>query len=267
MGELDPDPVPHVPAWFQNGFHGFLRPFLRRHFHAIGIERESRGHLHPDPQQPVIVYGNHPSWWDPLVAHYLNRQLFPERQFFAPIDATALQQYRVFSKLGFYGVQLNSTSGAASFLKQSKAILGSGGTAIWMTPEGRFCDVRDHSADLMPGLAHLCTRLSHGCVLPLALEYVFWEERLPVCLVRIGPGIQIAQPTPLSKDQWNQLLHQKLRENQRELAESAMSRSSDRFDNLLRGRAGAGFFYDTMRRVRGLLSGQPVRTQHGEQFK
>ena len=185
----DPN-VPHVPAWFQSGFHGFLRPFLKRHFHAIAIERRSRCESSMGDTAPLIVYGNHPSWWDPLIAHFLNRTLFPGRQFHAPIDAEALEQYRVFGKLGFYGVRLNTTSGAAAFLKQSMAILGSGGTAIWITPEGRFSDARDHSAELMPGLAHLCTRMSMGWALPLALEYVFWDERLPVCLakIRLAPG-------------------------------------------------------------------------------
>ena len=109
------------------------------------------------------------------MAHFLNRTLFPRRQFFAPIDADALEQYKVFAKLGFYGVRMHTTSGAAAFLRQSLAILHAGDTAIWMTPEGRFADVRDRTAKLMPGLAHLCTRLESGCAVPIALEYVFWE--------------------------------------------------------------------------------------------
>ncbi len=149
----------------------FLRPFIRRHFHAIAIERQSRCEDSLDKTAPLIVYGNHPSWWDPLVAHFLNQTLFPDRQFYAPIDQEALEQYRVLGKLGFYGVRLNTTSGAAAFLKQSMAILGHGGTAIWITPEGQFADARDHSAELMPGLAHLCTRMNDGWALPLALEY------------------------------------------------------------------------------------------------
>ena len=166
MAESNP---PRVRSWFQSGFHAFLRPFLKRHFHAVAIDRESRFES-LDESAPLIVYGNHPSWWDPLIAHFLNRTLFPERQFYAPIDADALQQYRVFGKLGFYGVNMDTTSGAAAFLKQSTAILGARErTAIWITPEGRFSDARDHSPELMPGLAHLCNRLSEGYVLPLAI--------------------------------------------------------------------------------------------------
>lgn len=259
--------APAVPAWFQDGFHAFLRPFLRRHFHAIAIERASRCESSIDDALPLIVYGNHPSWWDPLIAHFLNRSLFPSRQFYAPIDADALQQYRVFGKLGFYGVQMNTASGAAAFLKQSNSILASGNAAIWMTPEGRFADVRDHSATLMPGLAHLCNRMSEGAIVPLALEYLFWEERLPVCLAKLGTPINVAEQSQRSKSQWGELLTDQLRKTQGSLAQLAIDRSSQPFDHLLSGKRGAGVVYDSFRRMKSLLTGQRFRSQHGDHFQ
>jgi 1-acyl-sn-glycerol-3-phosphate acyltransferase len=259
--------LPPVPAWFQSGFHAFLRPFLKRHFHVIAIDRQSRC-VSLEPSEPLIVYANHASWWDPLIAHFLNRTLFPERQFYAPIDDDALQQYRVFAKLGFYGVKMDSARGAAAFLKQSKEILQSDqGTAIWLTPEGGFRDVRDHSADLKPGLAHICTRLQTGCVIPLALEYVFWEERLPVCLAKMGTPLSCTDHIDISKAEWNELLTSRLRETQKSLAELAIARSSDPFDNLIRGRSGAGFVYDSFRRIKSWTTGNRFRSQHGEQFE
>lgn len=141
---------------------------------------------------PLIIYGNHPSWWDPLIAHYLNLKLLSPRQFYAPIDAAALAKYAVFAKLGFYGVNLASHSGAAAFLKQSMSILEHPQTSLWLTPEGRFCDCRDHTAPLMPGLSHLCAKLRRGLVVPMAIEYLFWEERLPECLVYFGTPLDVA---------------------------------------------------------------------------
>lgn len=216
---------------------------------------------------PLLVYGNHPSWWDPLVAHFLNRHLFPGRQFYAPIDAEALDQYRVFGKLGFYGVRLNTTAGAAAFLKQSTAILNSPGTAIWLTPEGRFSDIRDHSAELMPGLSHLCSRMETGCVVPIALEYAFWNERLPVCLTRMGEPIWIQQHTDASKADWNRLVTNHLRENQVELSKLTVNRDSEAFENLIHGKVGAGGFYDFFRRIKSWSRLRRFRPQHGNQFE
>jgi 1-acyl-sn-glycerol-3-phosphate acyltransferase len=215
----------------------------------------------------VIVYGNHPSWWDPLIAHYMNLTQFKPRQFYAPIDAEALKQYQVFSKLGFYGVNLASHSGAAAFLKQSLSILHHPNTALWITPEGRFCDVRDYTASFMPGLAHLCTKLDDGHVIPMALELVFWEERLPECLIRFGEPLLIASRRDEDKASWTQALESALRKTQAALAEDSVSRECQRFSPALRGKIGAGGFYDLMRRFKSSLRGKKLRLEHGEKLQ
>lgn len=259
--------VPPVKPWFQDGFHRFLRPFLRRHFHAIAVERACLDLLDLDDAPPLILYANHPSWWDPLIAHFLGRVVFPRRQFYAPIDAAALEQYGVFEKLGFYGVHLETLHGARAFLKRSVAIATAGRTSIWITPEGRFADVRDHSTPLMPGLPHLCRRLNNGWVVPLAMEYAFWDERLPNCLARFGPPIAIADFPHLSKPGWCELLKTRMRENQTELATLVIARSDEPFENLLCGKAGAGGFYDAMRRLKAWARGREFQAAHGDHFK
>ena len=92
----------------------FLRPYLRRHFHCVAIDRDSR------PSEAFAVgAADRRCGTIRLVGsvdrHFLNRALFPRRHFFAPIDADVLQQYRVFEKLGFYGVKLSSTSARHRF--------------------------------------------------------------------------------------------------------------------------------------------------------
>ena len=253
-------------AWFLNGFHRFLRPYLRRHFHAVAIDRQRRPREGFASGSPLIVYANHPSWWDPLIAHFLHRTLFPDRHFFAPIDAAALQQYGVFEKLGFYGVQLSSISGAASFLKKSVSILNQEDSAIWITPEGRFADHRDHDAELMPGLAHLCERCPQAVALPLALEYVFWDDRLPVCLVSMGLPVRCDDHS-WSKLEWSEHLTSQLRDTQSRLAQLSIRRSAEPFDNLLPGMRGGGWFYDSCRRLKAWATGNPFRAEHGDQFR
>lgn len=259
--------VPKSAEWFLGGFHSFLRPYLRRHFQTIALDRESRPQAAFAANAPLIVYANHPSWWDPLVAHFLHRTLFPGRHFFAPIDSAALEQYGVFEKLGFYGVQLSTVAGAAAFLKKSLSILSQHDTAIWITPEGRFADPRDDTAELMPGLAHLCRRSDRAIVLPLALEYVFWDERLPVCLGSLGKPLRCGDHPDWSKPDWARHLTMELRNAQQRLAELSMQRNAAPFDHLLRGVSGGGWIYDSCRRAKAWATGKPFKAAHGDPFR
>ncbi|MEM9367426.1 MAG: lysophospholipid acyltransferase family protein [Planctomycetota bacterium] len=262
--------------WFQNGFHRFLEPYLRRHFHAMAVHRDT--HLDQqlpaipsvdlsDAGLPVLVYCNHPSWWDPLLAHLLNRLVFAPRQFYAPIDAEALEKYPVFERLGFFGVQMKSNAGAAAFLKTTSTIFQRDHAALWLTPEGRFCDARDHDAALMPGLAHLCHRLTRGLVVPIAIEYVFWEERLPECLIRFGECVSIEDHSDWGKSHWSDTLSERLRSSQNALAALAIARQAEPFDNLLRGQQGASGLYDFFRRMNAFARGKKFNPAHGQQFQ
>ncbi|KLU06590.1 phospholipid/glycerol acyltransferase [Rhodopirellula islandica] len=278
------DVIAKPADWFQNGFHRFLHSYLRRNFHAIAFARETElqtqfhslaeanpEHAQASPLQdgslPLIVYSNHASWWDPLLAHAINERLLAPRQFYAPIDAEALQQYKVFEKLGFFGVQSDSNRGAAQFLKTTAALFQREHSALWVTPEGRFADVRDHEAELMPGLAHVCSKLDRGWVLPLAMEYVFWDERLPLVLFRFGDVISIPTVSDWDKSHWSAELTRRLRTSQSRLAELCIQRSSEPFQNLLPGKRGASGMYDTARRLKSWMTGQSFQASHGDQFQ
>ncbi len=254
------------PPWFQNGFHRYLRRLLCRHFHSIGFSGDLDFFRRLSPDDAIVIFGNHPSWWDPMIAQYLNRRLMPDRQFYAPIDAAALANYRVLSKLGFFGVELNSRNGAVDFLKHSDVVLSSKLTSLWLTPEGRFTDARDHSIAFEPGLAHICSRMTRGFVLPMAVEYIFWDERLPECLVRIGDPIAVVDFPAQSKRDWNTLLTRCLRDNQTRLAEIAIKRSTEGLTRLLHGKQGSGLFYDSVRWMKSIVTGQEFRAQHSEKW-
>lgn len=262
-----PSSSPQVSRWLQDGFHAFLVPFLRRHFHTIAVDRQSAIAASSIGDAPLVVFGNHPSWWDPLLAHFACRRCFAGRQFYAPIAAVALERYRVFSKLGFFGVDLDQRRGAAEFLHTSLAIMNRPGTSLWLTPEGRFTDARDREAQFAPGLAHLCVRMPRGGIaLPMALELVFWEERLPECLVRFGTPIRCDEFPELDKAAWQQKLSDALHETQDALADSVIARDPDPFEPLLSGGRGTGSIYDLFRRARSLLKGRSFHAAHGDKF-
>ncbi len=102
----------------------------------------------------LVIYCNHPSWWDPMLAMYMRSRFLPNHHMYAPIDSASLEKYKIFKSMGFYGVS-NTHQGASEFLKQSWQLLQTAGSSIWLTPEGRFTDPRQLDVPLQPGLAHL----------------------------------------------------------------------------------------------------------------
>ncbi len=265
MSTATPD-LPAVSSFLQNGFHRYLRGLLRKNFHTLAVAADTWTAAEVPSDQPLIVFANHPGWWDPLIAHWVCRHVLHDRQFYAPIDADALQQYRVLGKLGFYGLQTDTPTGIAAFLKTSRAILAAPGTSIWITPTGRFTDPRETDADFAPGLGHLCSRLDRGTLLPLAMEYPFWEERLPECFLRFGEPIVIEQQPPRDKRAWTHFLSDRLRDTQQKLAQLVIARDAEAFRPILRGGRGAGRVYDYFRRIRSWWTGHKLSPQHGKKF-
>jgi len=244
-------------------FTWYCRRYIRRHFHSLrvscdGLPPEARG-------LPLVVFTNHASWWDPLVGLVMKDAFFPERQLFAPIDAAMLARYRMFAKLGFFGVEQRSRRGAAQFLRTSEAILQSPQHLLAVTPQSRFADVRERPVKFQSGLGHLATRAERADFLPMAMEFVFWEERLPEILVRFGEPVEVRREHALAftHDYWTDLFEQKLEAAQDALSLQAQRREASAFKTLLLGGAGQGGVYDLWRALKASLRGESFKKEHG----
>lgn len=254
--------VPRVSGWLVRLFSRYVFHYMGRSFHAVRLSREGKPLALPDV--PVIVYVNHPSWWDPLFCIVIARKLFPGRNHYAPMDAAALKRYKFFARLGFFGVEPASLSGARSLLKVGRAILGRKDSMLWITPQGRFADPRVSPVSFQPGLGHLVHRTAHCALLPIALEYPFWEERYPEALARCGEVIFRDKEAASGPGEWTALLERRLEAVQNALAADGIRRNREAFETLLSGRAGVGGVYDLWRSIKAKLRGEAFRAEHGE---
>jgi 1-acyl-sn-glycerol-3-phosphate acyltransferase len=255
--------TPRISRGFLRLFSGYSRWYLRRHFHAVRLLRGTSPAV--EDARPLVVYLHHASWWDPLVGLLLAREWFPHRTLYAPIDAQALRQYRFFARLGFFGVELGTVRGAASFLRQSLAVLQQPGASLWVTPQGRFADVRERPVRFRPGLGHLARRLEGAIFLPVAIEYVFWEERTPEVLIGLGSPIVVEPGSGARWDAegWTARLEEGLAVILDEVAEAAQRRQASDWSAILEGRSGVGMVYDGWRSVRAWLRDEAFHRRHG----
>lgn len=239
-------------------FTVYTRGYLKRHFHAV---RLAQGTGPPDVAAPLVIYLNHPAWWDPLVGLIIASERLPQRRHWAVIEQAQLTRYQFFARLGFVGVE-PGPRGGRQLLAVANQLAYEPQGALWLTPQGRFSDPRERPLQLAPGLGHLAQRLQHAWFLPLALEYPFWEERLPEGLARFGEAFCPAQAPKLRAAGYTALLSERLMATQDALAAQAQARSPATFDNLLEGHVGVGGIYDVWRRGQAWLRGQRFQGAH-----
>ena len=254
--------LPPVAHWQLQLFERYVRFYLRRNFHGLHLLRLS-SFEQQFASYPLLICLNHPSWWDPLIATHLSQRFFARRSQYAPMEAAGLAKYRFFERLGFFAIDSSTRSGAARFLRLGEAVLSQPAGAFWVTPQGKFSDVRRRPVKIESGVGHLAHRLGRFAMLPLALEYTFWNERFPEAFACFGRPVLAESGTTRSSDQWTALFSESLAATQDILAEKVQRRDPSLFEPLLKGGAGVGGVYDLWRACKAKLRGKPWQPEHG----
>ncbi len=252
------DPVGRRSPFLFGAFGWYLRWLFWRKFNAVRVARAGLPVL---PAGPIIICSNHPSWWDPAFFILLQQTLMPGRAGFGPMDAEALEKYGLLERMGVFGIELGSSRGAARFLDISGRLLAVPNHVLWITAQGEFADVRQRPIRLRPGIAHLLRRVPGVTVLPLAVEYPFWNEGKPEALARFGAPITAGRERSVAE--WTGLLEDELTQTVDALAADSLRRDARAFKRVMRGSAAVGPIYSLYRRVRSVLTGRVVDVSHG----
>jgi 1-acyl-sn-glycerol-3-phosphate acyltransferase len=250
-------PAPQISPPVLHFFRRIVRGYFRRHFRAVRVVNPACFTSIPGP---LIVYANHSSWWDPMVSVLLAERLLPARKHFAPMDAAALDRYAILKRIGIFGVDLHSVRGAARFLRTGLDLLAHN-AVLWITPQGRFVDPRVRPLVFKPGLATLAARAPKGCtVIPLAIEFPFWDERLPEALLEFGSPIPV--PPHTDPAELETLLKSALLTTMDSLQLKSIARDPAPFELLHTGRVGTGGFYQLGQRLLARLRRRPFQPEH-----
>lgn len=243
-------------------FRLYLVWYVRRHFHGLRIANASRF----PSASALIVFMNHPSWWDPITTILLSHHLRPEADHYGPMDAKALERYGLFRKMGAFPVVQRQAVGMAQFLGSARLVLERGGV-LWVTPEGQFTDTRSRPVTFRSGLSHLVSQTGRVTLLPIAVEYTYWDERLPEILVNCGEPLHIADGRAEEARTWNNLMAYAMTSTQEELAHLAATRNAENFVTILSGSSGIGGMYEYWKRLRAAVLGEKYESEHGSIHK
>ncbi len=242
---------------FFSVFSWYVARMFRKSFHAVRIEPESiqlleRTNSHDGP---VIILGNHPGWWDPLVAVLLSRVYLPSRPMLAAMDRAELERFGILRRVGVFGIEPDNPATLPAqveflrnrFVERPKA-------TFWITPQGDFTDVRQRLR-LRPGAASVASRLEPSPrVLALAMDYCFWNDRQPELFTRLMPVK--AEPRSgerLTTTDWHRAMTATMQVNQDALTERVLQRNPDDWALVLesRGHQRTNPVYDLWLRLRG----------------
>ena len=89
-------------AWFEKVFAIYCRHLFKRKFHAFRVLGfDLFGQI--DKSLPLVIYCNHSSWWDGLVAFEISNRL--KMDSFVMMEEKQLKNLPLFRKLGAFSVQ------------------------------------------------------------------------------------------------------------------------------------------------------------------
>jgi 1-acyl-sn-glycerol-3-phosphate acyltransferase len=265
-GRFEPDPLALHSPWRARLFFATLERRLARAVAAVRVAGDADALAAGLRGRPLVVYCNHPSWWDVALLAAVVARIAPGRRIFAPFDADALGRYGFLARCGAFGLDPASPRGARRLLEVGARVLADTQSVLCVTPQGRFVDARERPVRLQRGLAALLSRTPGAVALPVALEYPFWSESRPEALARLGEPVSGAggdDAVPSTNvHTWQGRLSVALTDAMDGLAGDALSRDPARFRTLLDGRTGVGGVYDALRRTRAALAGRRFDVRH-----
>ncbi len=254
------DPVGRYDPRRMAFFHFMFRRFFQKHKRAARVAQWGMPADHG--ARPLVVFANHPGWWDGVAFMLLSRALFPDRRMYIPMDAAALARYPFMRRIGVFGIETGTARGAIAFLRTAKDVLAAPDRMLWMNAPGRFSDVRERPVPIAPGMTRLPEFAPDALFLPLALDYPFWTERKAEMLAAFGTPIDGRTLAAQPREARSETLSRALAATMDRLAEDAIARDPARFETLIRGREGMGGFFPLWRRAVAMARGQRYDPRH-----
>ena len=167
--------------WFERIFQIYNRNLLKRRFHSFRV----LGSENFVKVNSSIIYANHSSWWDGLVAFEISKVLRADS--FLMMEEKHLRNLFLFRKLGAFSVvrenprqAVKSLDYAANLLKEKPF------RTLWIFPQGEILPNDSRPIHFYNGLARIIERVGDCITVPLAIRYEFLKEYKPEIFVKIG---------------------------------------------------------------------------------
>ena len=181
--------------FYERIFDVYNRNLLKRRFHSFRISELERLR----GNQPQVVYANHSSWWDGLIALEVSRAA--GRDFFVMMEEKQLLKMQFFRRIGAFSVVRENARQAVGSLNYAAELLRAKPQRdVWIFPQGEIVPNDSRPLKFYRGLARLAEKVGECAVVPCAMRLEFTGEFKPEIFVKIGAAQVFSDSTKNSKN-------------------------------------------------------------------
>lgn len=177
-----------IPArespWFIHLFAFYTRILFSTRFKHIYIDQYYR----PDAERKTIYYLNHTSWWDGLIPLLLNRKRLKQNAR-AMMEDTQMMQYRLFSKIGAFSVNLKNPRSTLVSLRYAVDSMERKNASLFIYPEGKIVPFSTQKPDFKKGLGWISNQCPEADVVPIGIYILTARYSKPELFIRVGKKI------------------------------------------------------------------------------
>jgi len=141
-------------AFYVSFFNYYSRWMIHSHFRKTKILNQVKAE-----NLPVLMIGNHFSWWDGFIADYINQSVFRKRLHIMMLEEQ-LKPRMFLNKAGAYSIKKGSRD-ALTTLNYTAGLMEDAGNLAVVYPQGEFESIYRHPVTFDKGIEVIGRKLIH----------------------------------------------------------------------------------------------------------
>lgn len=224
----------------------FLRK-VRRSFSRVLLKHEENISF-ADLETPLILYANHPGWWDGVLP-FLLTSVHLGLDGYAMMEEAQMQRYGFFRRIGCFSVDRESPRDSLLSLRYAASLLRARNRLLWIFPQGEIVHVEQRPLHLYRGLAWLMKELERVTVVPVALRYELGRQERPEAWIHCGTPWTVSPAERVDMDIAQYYLGRLLEDLMNQQRSDVMNEARDGYRVWIQGRTSVNERWDRARGV------------------
>lgn len=217
--------------WFEKIFAVYNRNLLNRRFDSLRVSglkslREIKR------EYPLVIYANHSSWWDGLVAFQISKTAGLDS--FIMMEEKHLKKLFLFRRLGAFSVTRESPFKAVKSINYAVNLLKENSKrALWIFPQGEILPNDVRPLKFFTGLSKIILQAEYCYMQAIAMRYEFTGAYKPEIFVKINKPVLFDNKKQFSSKNLTKTLEENLTESLTELKVNVVNKQNKDFENII----------------------------------